>query len=42
MFFKVNNVSNRFNMTSLFSTLIRKEKGYDINIHYKYFIIEYQ
>ena len=39
-FFKVKDVSSGFDMPNLLTTLLHKDRGYDINIHYKYFIID--
>ena len=36
-YFKVKDISKEFNMPNLLSSLLHKDKEYDINIHYKYF-----
>ena len=39
-FFKVEDVSIKFGLKSLYTTIIDKNTGYEENIHYKYFICE--
>ena len=38
-YFKMEDISKGFEMPALYETLLRKDRGYDINIHYVYFSI---
>ena len=39
IYFKVNDISDKFSIPNLYITLVSKNSNYEINLHYKYFTI---